>query len=145
MSNSERRELLFMRALFFSLFTFGTLLAAAADSGTNLSKTSFSFEPVRYRPIAAKVPRVGQARHRPERGLPAVGRGDPREILRQARGPGPSGARALRSARAYGARMEDRSEARRVPGMLPDGRPDPARPAPAGRGRRPRAHRRQQL
>ena len=44
-----------MRALFFSLFTFGTLLAAAADSGTNLSKTSFSFEPVRYRPIAAKV------------------------------------------------------------------------------------------
>src|ERR1035438_10638859 len=55
MSNSERRELLFMRARFFSLFTFGILLAAAADSGTNLSKTSFSFEPVRYRPIAAKV------------------------------------------------------------------------------------------
>src|ERR1035438_141031 len=55
MSNSERRELLFMRALFFSLFTLGTLLAAAAGSGTNLSKTNLSFEPVRYRPIAAKV------------------------------------------------------------------------------------------
>ena len=62
-----------MRTIIFSLLTFGTLLAAVADSGTNqflpaipaghslsgdspsLNQTNWSFEPVHYRPIAAKV------------------------------------------------------------------------------------------
>ena len=44
-----------MRAMILSLFTFGTLMAAAADSGTNLNNTNLVFEPVHYRPIAAKA------------------------------------------------------------------------------------------
>ena len=62
-----------MRSIIFSLFTFGTVLTAAADSVTNqslpavpeghslpgdhtrLNKTNYVFEPVHYRPIAAKV------------------------------------------------------------------------------------------
>jgi hypothetical protein len=62
-----------MRAMIFSLLAFGTGLAAATDSGTNqifptvpesytlqadgtlLNKTNLFFEPVHYRPIAAKV------------------------------------------------------------------------------------------
>src|ERR1017187_9580463 len=62
-----------MRTIIFSLLTFGTLLAAVADSGINqflpaipaghslsgaspsLNQTNWSFEPVHYRPIAAKV------------------------------------------------------------------------------------------
>jgi beta-galactosidase/beta-glucuronidase len=43
-----------MRAIFFSLFTIGTMLAAA-DSGTNLNNTNLVFEPVHYRPIATKT------------------------------------------------------------------------------------------
>src|ERR1039458_5946682 len=44
-----------MRAMILSLFTFGTLMAAAAGSGTNLNNTNLVFEPVHYRPIAAKA------------------------------------------------------------------------------------------
>src|ERR1035441_8961341 len=47
-----------MRAMFFSFFAFGTLLAAAADSGTNQSNTNLVFEPVHYRPMAAHVPEL---------------------------------------------------------------------------------------
>jgi len=58
-----------MRVLIFCFITSGTVLAAAADSGTNQfpsavptgdsfqagGKTNWIFEPVRYRPMAAKV------------------------------------------------------------------------------------------
>jgi beta-galactosidase len=62
-----------MRTMIFSLFILGSVLAAATDSGTNqvlpavpesytlqgegtlLNKTNLFFEPVHYRPIAAKV------------------------------------------------------------------------------------------
>ena len=51
-----------MRAIVFSLFTLGIVLAAAADSGTNQvpSAVSGPFEPVHYRPMAAKVPGLKQ-------------------------------------------------------------------------------------
>ena len=52
---------------------------------------------------------------------------------------------ALRPAGADGARLEGRGEDRRVPGLLPDEHPDPARAPAAGQRRHPRAHRRQQL
>jgi beta-galactosidase len=46
-----------MRTMILSLFALGTLLAQAADSGTNqpLSAAPKAFQPVHYRPMAAKV------------------------------------------------------------------------------------------